>query len=114
MVNQQLLDYIKAELAKGTSREHIKGILTSNEWTNQDVDEAFNSIASAQPETQATTQALQFSKKNSHSKALIISLLVALLLLGGAVFAYMNNYISIDINSIERIFEKIFAAISNS
>jgi len=49
MINQQLLTYIKQQLAKGrTPKEDIKKSLLQNDWNSEDVDEA---LAELQPVT---------------------------------------------------------------
>ena len=45
MVNQQLLEYIKSEQAKGISKEQIRQMLTSGGgWHPEDVEEAFSQL----------------------------------------------------------------------
>lgn len=49
MITQELLGYIKQQLALGISREQISQVLQSNGWTTTDVGEAFAHITPAQP-----------------------------------------------------------------
>lgn len=44
MINQQLLEYIRAQLKAGARKEDIKKILSTGGWTAQDADEAFMAI----------------------------------------------------------------------
>ena len=45
MVNKQLLDFIKQQIDKGTSKEEIKNMLLTNSWTSQDVEEGFSIVS---------------------------------------------------------------------
>jgi uncharacterized RDD family membrane protein YckC len=47
MVNQQLTDFIKAQLQKGFNKEFITKELLGNSWTAEDVEEGFRIIATA-------------------------------------------------------------------
>ncbi|MDZ4347398.1 MAG: hypothetical protein U1E51_33735, partial [Candidatus Binatia bacterium] len=49
MVNQQLLDYIKQQIAAGVSRDAIKSVLLAKGWTINDAEEAFVQAASGVP-----------------------------------------------------------------
>ncbi|MEK9183872.1 MAG: DUF2157 domain-containing protein [Patescibacteria group bacterium] len=44
MVNKQLLDFIKQQIDKETSKEEIKNMLLANGWTSQDVEEGFGVV----------------------------------------------------------------------
>ncbi len=46
MVTPELLTFIKAELAKGVSRDTIITLLKQNRWMDVDINEAFNNISS--------------------------------------------------------------------
>jgi membrane protein YdbS with pleckstrin-like domain len=46
MINQDILNYINAELAKGTPRNDIRTALVGSGWQSKDIDEAFNTTAS--------------------------------------------------------------------
>lgn len=41
MINQQLLDYIRRQLASGVGKEEIGKALATQGWNEQDIDEAF-------------------------------------------------------------------------
>lgn len=45
MANNEVMDYIKAELAKGESKETIVNSLSQAGWQNNDIQEAFNSFS---------------------------------------------------------------------
>jgi competence protein ComGC len=47
MITQQLLDYIREELKRGTSKEQIKNVLIASGWQAQDVEEAFSLISNS-------------------------------------------------------------------
>ena len=47
MINQQLIDYIKQQMQQGMSREVITNNLLSQNWQQQDVNEAFSSLATS-------------------------------------------------------------------
>jgi hypothetical protein len=44
MVNQQLLDYVRQQVAAGISKDVIKKALATQGWSEQDVNEAFSVI----------------------------------------------------------------------
>jgi len=44
MINQQLLDYIKASLSQGISKEEIKNVLLSSNWPIEDIELAFKMV----------------------------------------------------------------------
>jgi hypothetical protein len=44
MINEQVLAYIRAELAQGVSREAIKKALSTGGWSETDMTEAFGAI----------------------------------------------------------------------
>ena len=46
MANNEIINYIKSELAKGESKETIVNSLSQAGWQNNDVQEAFNSLSS--------------------------------------------------------------------
>lgn len=45
MANNEIINYIKSELAKGESKETIVNSLSQAGWQNKDVQEAFNSLS---------------------------------------------------------------------
>lgn len=44
MINQQLLDYIRQQVTAGTSKESIKQALSTQGWSEQDVNEGFATL----------------------------------------------------------------------
>ena len=56
MPNQQLLDFIKNEVAKNTPRDQIKSMLIQNGWTPSDVEGAFISLEIPRSEPQNPAQ----------------------------------------------------------
>lgn len=49
MINQQLVDFIKKELAKGVDREAISRELASGDWNPQDIQEGFEKASASAP-----------------------------------------------------------------
>ncbi len=81
MITQQLLDYIKQQLAQGISKEIINSNLLSQGWQQQDVDEAFSA---AENQSVIVPQSPQISFTSEKNKTTIILIVVggALLLIG--------------------------------
>ena len=48
MANQQLLDYIKGDLAKGVTEADLRAALSGQGWAQSDVDEAFAAVSGKQ------------------------------------------------------------------
>ena len=46
MINPQLLDYVRQQLAASLSKEEIAKALATQGWSQQDIDEVFNAVAS--------------------------------------------------------------------
>jgi membrane protein YdbS with pleckstrin-like domain len=55
MINNEVLDFIHSEVAKGENRQEITDSLVKNGWKNTDVEEAFNSIAVSAPASPGMT-----------------------------------------------------------
>lgn len=97
MVNPQLLDYIRQQLAAGVSKEEIIRALTAIGWHESDINDGFSTIGpqtvSPQIQKAPTTPAQSTVSTNSslHEKKrwLVILTTVAVLLFvsGGVVFA---------------------------
>lgn len=49
MINQQLLDYIRRQLASGVGKEEIGKALATQRWNEQDIDEAFITTGKVSP-----------------------------------------------------------------
>ncbi|HDQ16590.1 MAG TPA: hypothetical protein ENN31_00495, partial [Candidatus Vogelbacteria bacterium] len=60
MINQEILDYIKNQLANGKSKEEIHLKLGKVGWLKEDIDQAFTEIAS--PQTQSKTKSPLFQE----------------------------------------------------
>ncbi len=59
MVNIQLLEYIKQQLALNTDREAVKrNLVASGGWSIQDIDQAFSALSSGQKPSKVTLLAL--------------------------------------------------------
>ncbi len=103
MVNQQLLDYIRQQLAAGVSKEEIIQSLITTGWQGQDINDAFAAIGSdiapsptsvAQPNVVSGVQQNNPSQTpletvaHKGSKPLILGILIVLILvIAGVVFA---------------------------
>ncbi|MDX1535602.1 MAG: hypothetical protein R3346_02485 [Candidatus Spechtbacterales bacterium] len=80
MANKQLIDYIKQELSKQTSKEKIIKDLMGSGWNDKEISEAFDS-------------ALGGDKKSSLPiKKIIIGIGIFVVLIGLAVLAYYVFY----------------------
>lgn len=44
MVNQTLVDYVRAQLQKGVSENKLRGILANSNWPDSEIDEAFDLV----------------------------------------------------------------------
>lgn len=55
MINNEIVNYIKSELAKGESRQEVTDALIKNGWGNADVQEAFNSPSASSPVSTSAT-----------------------------------------------------------
>lgn len=56
MANNEIINYIKTELAKGESKETIASSLSQAGWQNNDVQEAFNSLSAPVSQTPTSPQ----------------------------------------------------------
>jgi|SRR3989344_39133 len=88
-MNEQLLNYIKENLAKGVSQDQIRQTLTDTGWLQQDVDAAFSQLEPPQPITQST-QPLNPPKSFFSSKFLLIGILAVILLASAGGVAYFK------------------------
>lgn len=53
MINQQLLEYIRQQLAAGVAKEEVKKALATQGWNEQDINEGFATLEKPQAPTQA-------------------------------------------------------------
>ncbi len=81
MDNQQLLDYIKQQIAEGITDEDIKKALLQNGWSDADIDGALSTLRAPTPTLSASMQL--------SSTVWIISVVVLILVVGGGVLAYV-------------------------
>ena len=82
MPNQELVNYIKRELAKGIDKQTIVAVLLSQGWQQTQIDEAFASISPQTLTAQQQTTPQSSNKTGSmKSNKFIILLLVILLLI---------------------------------
>lgn len=49
MVSQELLDYVKKELARGVHEDKLRQILLENDWPEFEINEAFEKTKQAEP-----------------------------------------------------------------
>ncbi len=80
MIIQQLIDYIKQQLAQGVSKEIINTNLLSQGWQQQDINEGFSA---AENQSVATSQSPQISLTLGKNKKTIIFVAGGMLLLLG-------------------------------
>jgi hypothetical protein len=96
MVNPQLLDYIKQQLAANVSRETIKSnLIAGGGWSAQDLSEAFSML-----ETPSVSAAgSQIPQKRSSRKPLLILILTVLLIGAAGLYGYYQKNPAISITS---------------
>jgi len=96
MANEQLIAYIKSQLAAQVPMAEIHRALTAQGWPAQDISQAFASAAPPTPPTPpsgpipphtATTASTTFPQSGGH-KNILITAIVTLLLVAGAVVAF--------------------------
>ena len=101
MINSQLFDYVRQQLAVGVTKEQLQKTLASQGWNEQDVDEVFttlekNSITPVPPTTSPILPVKKDTLKPSIFKRFIFWLItfvviyIAILLLG-VLGAYLNT-----------------------
>ena len=93
-MNEQLINYIKENLARGIPKEQIRQSLLTNDWKAEDIDIAFGGFPS-QPSlnTQSDHIPTDSQKKSPLKKILIVFLAMTLLIIGIIViihFAFPN------------------------
>ena len=101
MPNEQLLNYIRQQMASGVSREDITKELTTNGWQVSDISAAFAAMSiptpsisshpSAPIQQQSATSLNHVSNKRGAAISTKLIVLVAIAIIGGgAVFAYFT------------------------
>ncbi|MEM0473554.1 MAG: hypothetical protein QXF88_02435 [Candidatus Aenigmatarchaeota archaeon] len=88
MVDQRLVEYIKAELYRGLTPAQIKQTLVENGWPVYEINEAFNLINNPKPEEKTTSNSLKTEQVKEKSNTVIIILVVGVLIVGG-VFGFV-------------------------
>ncbi len=71
MINQQLLDYVRQQLAAGVAKEEITKTLLTQGWPQQDINETFIGLSganvSAKPAVASTVSSSQQTQINPHT-----------------------------------------------
>lgn len=106
MTNQQLLDFIKSQLAQGLTKEKISSELLANGWNTQDIEGGFKAVVPVSnlseipiPPIQSSisipstySNALSATKLVTHTgKKVFLIVLILFLLAGGASAYYFRN-----------------------
>jgi len=96
MVNPQLLDYIKQQLAQGLNKEAIQqNLISGGGWTTQDIEEAFRSVISVPSKTIEPVIGLNPSvtqNKKSYKNLIVSSILLVLIIIcGGIAYLYISS-----------------------
>lgn len=92
MTNQDLLDYIKQQTQAGTDRKKIKSALHESGWQEDDIKEAFDLVDSPfNKSISSPSFSPASSGKTKKRLAVIISIVIGLLIVGGGLFAYSSN-----------------------
>lgn len=95
MITQELLSYIKDQIAQGATREQIKNTLLTHDWTDLDIEEAFqnlglqtlqNSIPERPQYTEQSTGTVIRERKNIFPKILIGLAIVVIVALGAMIY----------------------------
>jgi hypothetical protein len=89
MVNKKLINYIKQELELGTSREEIKNSLISNGWTDEEIEEAFNTLDRISSGSQILSSK---TKEQSNKWRIILFSFVALAIFGSVVYFAFQSF----------------------
>ena len=91
MANQQLVDWIKGEEAKGSSQKVITDTLAKQGWAMNDINDAMSSLhpRQAQP-AQAAEWGEEKPKKQSMLPVIIIGIVCFILLLAAIIYKWFN------------------------
>jgi hypothetical protein len=87
MINQQLLDFIKQQLQLGLTKEKITSELLENDWTVQDITEAFDTTITPISGFSSSVK----MKSNSSRKIFLIALIIFLLASGASAYYFRND-----------------------
>lgn len=94
MANEQLINYIKQQLAQGQTNDQIINSLSVNGWQTSDIMSAFNALNSKSsliPPSRVNppTFSIDYSQQKKSNKLLIVVLSIFFIfLIGGGIFAY--------------------------
>lgn len=95
MPNEQLVAYIKSQLAAGVSKEDISRALVTSGWQVPDINTAFSAIGTTISSVQVPNQAVSPSvatKKRSMWPAIIVTVVLVLIFGGAASAAYYTFF----------------------
>ena len=87
-MNEQLLNYIKENLARGVPRKEIKNSLLASGWKNEDVDSGFLQLESSPPPTATEPDIQTQSPKTLFNIKFLLAVLILVVLVIGGVGAY--------------------------
>lgn len=102
MINQQLLDFIKSQLSKGTDKETITKELLGSGWTQSDIDEGFNTVNTpvinpivnpvinpiVNPVISSNINNSILTQTTNHSGKKVLLIIIALFIIAGGVSGY--------------------------
>lgn len=88
MVNSQLLEYIKQQLAGGLNRETLHQNLISAGWASSDISEAFSSVENTK-NISVLLDSPSVVKKTFGRTLLLV--LITIFVIGGGVYFYLTN-----------------------
>lgn len=88
MSQQQMHDYINAQLQKGFTPDQIRQTLVANGWPAQEIDSYFLSLSSQTPPTTPSTAP---SSRNKYSKFILPVIVILLLITGGMAYVFSRN-----------------------
>ncbi len=86
MINEQIVFYIKSQIAQQVSIEEISSSLKSQGWSDADINEAFSVL-----QKQNSTSPIQSLNSTSKFKNIITLVLLGVLLLGAGYFFFIKN-----------------------
>jgi len=94
MINQDLLNYIENEIARGTPKNIIQSNLLSNGWNEKDIAEAFSNVALKNhsnltpPSVNNNIKSLPKYKKTKMQKLILLIFIAAIIYF---VFNFFNG-----------------------
>lgn len=117
MITPELVQFIKSELNRGSSKELIIDRLKTQGWTDVDIFEAFNSISkppSAVPDIiptspYASSPVTQEQSKRRILPKILLTILILIILTASAGFAYAFGYIT----PLDKVFSNSMQTLQN-